>query len=467
MSDTGPSRRPAVWAAILLVACLAAVPSTQQTTRPATQPSTRPAIPADVHTPFVSVLLRDWPTWDRDGDGVLSKAEIDRAVRDPAVRGDDAAAAASLKLLTEGAAPAVHLPPLTRAYFEAYDRKLLALLRRRRLTPGAATRPAAAETATADTIDTPAAATTAPAARPAVAAARLPADWDLYFAASRARIARGGPDPWPGRLVLDHTRQGPLGDCYFVAAVGDLVARNPARVSRLATPVGGGQFRVAFPGCPAVTVGPLTDAELAISSTTAGDGVWLALLEQALGRTKSRAVAGTDDVEGVDQIRNGGSITFSIRLLSGHPAARFRFARTLEGRRAASAKWLPFLRQQLVDALDDGRMVLAGVSPPDPVTPQQAATRPALTRGTLPAVPPNVTLRHAYAVLDYDPVTDVVTFWNPHGQSFRPTGPAGLANGYPTDHGRFRVPMSQAEQFVTSFAWERPAGPETGPAPRP
>jgi hypothetical protein len=430
-------------------AVAAAVPSTRPTTAPSAWVN---------HTPFVTVLLRDWSAWDRNGDGVLSTDEIDRAVRDPNVRGADAAAAAALKLLAENKQATTPLPPLTRAYFAQYDRAALELHRRSPAVAAAATRPAAAEAATVDTVS--GAAATQPAAR----SARLPTDWDLYYLASRQRIVRGGSDPWPGRFVLDHTRQGPLGDCYFVSAVGDVIAHDPSRIAKLVTPVGDGHFRVTFPGLAPVVVGPLTDAELAISSTTAGDGVWLALLEQALGRTRGRQRAGTEDVEGVDEIRDGGSTGASITLLTGHPVSRYRFARTLEARQAASAKLLPHLRRSLIDALADGRMVLATVHPPVMPTTREAATRPALAVGTVPKFPPNITLKHAYAVLAYDPKTDVVTFWNPHGQTFHPTGPAGLANGYPTEHGRFNVPMGELQMFVTSFTIERPASPTTAPS---
>jgi len=64
-------------------------------------------------------------------------------------------------------------------------------------------------------------------------------------------------------------------------------------------------------------------------------------------------------------------------------------------------------------------------------------------------------------VLAYDAATDVVEIWNPHGQTFHPKGPAGLANGYETAHGRFKLPLAEAYSFYTSFTFELDA-----PAPR-
>ena len=60
----------------------------------------------------------------------------------------------------------------------------------------------------------------------------------------------------------------------------------------------------------------------------------------------------------------------------------------------------------------------------------------------------------------------MVEFWNPHGQSFKPKGPAGLQNGYATQYGRFQVPLSEAYRFFSSFAFELP-DPATMPATLP
>ena len=166
--------------------------------------------------------------------------------------------------------------------------------------------------------------------------------------------------------------------------------------------------------------------------------------------------------------------------------------RTLERRRATADKQLPELRRMLTSALGDGRMVLASVQPSEwPATRPastrpagaQPATRPMLARlvaaatsrpattepahvGTLPLIPPNISTKHAYAVLAYEAKTDAVTFWNPHGQTFHPKGSPGLTNGYPTDHGRFSVPLAEAHLFITFISIEQPA-PATRPTTKP
>ena len=59
-----------------------------------------PGVQPGAHTPFVTALLRDWDQIDTNKDGVLSIAEIDRAVLDPSIKGDDAALVGTLKLMS-------------------------------------------------------------------------------------------------------------------------------------------------------------------------------------------------------------------------------------------------------------------------------------------------------------------------------------------------------------------------------
>jgi hypothetical protein len=455
-------------------------------------PTTRPA-----HTPFVTVLLRDWDRWDTNHDGQLSIAEIDRAVLDPSVKGDDAAAAGTLKLLSRSTK--VTVPPLTRDYFLDYDQK--AISRLPRITA------AAAETATADTV-----ASQVPTTGPSVGTKTIPIRWDVYFMAGQKRIARGGPTTWPTKPSLDNMRQGPLGDCFLVAPIGSMLVHRPADIDQIIKRTDDGGYRVTFPTVQPFTLRPLTESELVLSSTSSGDGVWLAALEQAVGRYDEKLKASSDE-EGTDIISGGGRVASTMSLLTGHRCKSIRFATTAQRREENEARILPSLRQELVSALHDGRLIAANVTPPVlkpttqpttgpavvsavvpavvptvvPVTqPSQPTlattagpttaptTRPTgrlvLTAAMLPKIPPNITTKHSYAVVGYDPATDVVEIWNPHGQAFTPKGSPGLENGYPTVHGRFHLPLPEAYQFFTSFVFETSAPatqPTTAPAGRP
>jgi thiol-disulfide isomerase/thioredoxin/tetratricopeptide (TPR) repeat protein len=65
-----------------------------------------------------------------------------------------------------------------------------------------------------------------------------------------------------------------------------------------------------------------------------------------------------------------------------------------------------------------------------------------------------LTPKHAYALLRYDSKTDTVDLWNPHGNNFKPKGPPGLTNGYPTKDGLFTVPLDDFVQQFTGVSFE-------------
>jgi hypothetical protein len=410
------------------------------------------------HTPFVTVLLRDWDKWDTNHDGELSVAEIDRAVLDPNTQGDDAAVAGTLKLMSRS--KRVTVPPLTRDYFAQYDHEAIA--------HPIKTNAAAAENATTDT-----GASGGAAPVPAVSK-QLPINWDLYFVAGKNRIAKGG-GPWPTNFNLDHAHQGALGDCYLIATIGSMVVHNPSEVAQLVKPMTDGGYRVTIPGAEPFVLGPLTQSQLVISSTTTGQGEWLAVIEQAVGRYNEK-VKGIADDEGTDTIADGGHLDAAMSLLTGHKCTKIRLRTTIAHRQQDQSKTLPLLRKELIAAVHDNRVITASVTPPIltlPIqTPATAPTAPAapgkppalvLTPDMLPKIPPNINTKHAYAILGYDADTDMLEVWNPHGQYFTPKGPDGLQNGYKTNHGRFHIPLADAYTFFTSFVFEVDA-PATQPA---
>ena len=158
-----------------------------------------------------------------------------------------------------------------------------------------------------------------------------------------------------------------------------------------------------------------------------------------------------------------------MSLLTGHKYKRIWFATTAKRRQTEETKVLPILRKNLIAALADHRLMTASVTPPilnPPTNTVMPTTHPALTADMLPKIPPDINTSHCYAVLDYDPKTDMLEIWNPHGQTFNPKGTPGLANGYVTQHGRFHIPLADAYSFFTSFYFET-ADPATMPATSP
>jgi hypothetical protein len=262
------------------------------------------------HTPFMKVLLRNWSAWDRDGDGTLSRAEIQRAVLDPSVKGEDAAAAAALKLLSRRK---IDPPPaLTLAYFKEYDRVALSL------AP-----PSSSAAAEARTVDTAGADSPQAAAR----SAKVSCDWDLYYAASLHRIQIGGSGDQASEIQsakIEAMRQGPLGDCFFVASMGSMVVHRPELLASILVPLPDGSYRVTFPNSQPMHVQRPTDAQLAGSSISTDEGVWLAVMEQAFGKYRSMLKGHGEDVDGTDVLRLGGDSSPTIAALTGHAARRPR-----------------------------------------------------------------------------------------------------------------------------------------------
>jgi hypothetical protein len=384
------------------------------------------------HSKFVPVLMKNFDAWDTDKDGTLSAAEIDKAVLDPAVKGDDAAAAATLELLWRSAKK-LHIPPLTKAYFAAYDAKASGV--------------AVEQNAEQQTTDTVASSSANPAH------SDKGPNWDLYFAASRKRIAAAEPAAFTGHFALDKMHQGPVGDCFLVAAIGSTVGHRPAALDSLIKATDDG-YEVTFPGAAPFKMPRLTDAEFALSGSSFGKdaGAWLPVVEQAYGRLCSIRKGQSSDIEGTDIITKGGDSTQTIAALTGHDAKRIHFGRTVQDRAAHANTILPELRTALVEAIKDHRVITGGVDP-HPLTESAAGTQAAPV-GDLPAIPPAISIHHVYAIVDYDSKTDVVTIWNPHGNTFKPKGPDGLENGYTTEKGIFHLPLKEAFAFYSSFTFE-------------
>ena len=441
-------------------------------------PAKAPAGPA-TPSPFAVALARNWAAWDGDHDDTLSPDEVRRAVLDPAVHGEDAAAAAALKLGLRG--KKVACPKLTRDYFRQYAAHATAAR-------------GSDEDAADDTADPDNKGDGRNDAGPGGKSGDKdgPA-WDKLFAASRHRIgtsAGGDPTATAGPVALDRIRQGAIGDCFFVAVVGGIVNRDAASregglLRRVLTPLPGGGFRVCFAGAEPFVLPPLTDAERALGSTAGGD--LLATLEQAYGRYRHRlhATAGDADgvggekgkpdaravppsgdaVEGTDVICHGGTPSPVVAAFTGHAAKWVGFAHDAAKRQAAADKVLPQLRQRFAAAFAARKLVCgavsaapAGKATAGPDDPGDDDPTNKAGSATLPS-PPNITHDHLYAVLSYDARADTLTVWNPHGQTFQPKGPDGLANGYTTVHGVFHLPLREAYQFYGGFSFETDHGP--------
>lgn len=414
-----------------------------------------------------SIVEQRFEAWDLDHDGALSAAEIDARCVDPEVSGAEAAAVAALKRIVRS--ERYELPALTKAYLMNPP------------APGGPPRPARPEDGDADdsSIENGGLPAGDSAAKKAAAAPapRIPS-WQGAFRQSLSRIEHSDRDLFVSGAApsIDHVHQGPLGDCYFVSTVGAVVKRDAAAVTSMITPRAaeeGGGYNVTFAGSRAVVVTPLTDAELALSSTTSdrtGDGgIWLAVLEKAFGtmRMEDRPEKYTTDAA-TDAIARGGSTRATIRLMTGHTTEGIALRRKPKDSSAGADDPAPTPRRErkprragdpvgpsLVlagDADELAAKVRSGVS-------AALAANRLVTMGTGDEkLPPGISPRHAYAVLAFDAEKDTLTIWNPHGNTFpgrgRKLGEPGLENGYPTKAGVFEVPVADVAKIFRGVVIE-------------
>jgi hypothetical protein len=69
-------------------------------------------------------------------------------------------------------------------------------------------------------------------------------------------------------------------------------------------------------------------------------------------------------------------------------------------------------------------------------------------------LPKGIAHGHVFGVLGYNPVSRMVTMFNPWGNHIKPAGPSGRINGYPTQHGIFAVPLGDFVQIFNGFTYE-------------
>lgn len=388
---------------------------------------------------FAGVASASFEKWDQDGNGELSADEVDRLCVDPGVRGPEAAAAAAVKRIIRSDRYAV--PPLTLENL---------------------VRPAPPARRERDGIEEDSSRSDSPeiAVR---SAERRPPNFQASYSSSLRRITSTKRD-----LFLDETpdvdkcRQGPLGNCYFVAPIGALVHRDPSELARLVVERDDGGYDVRFRDGQSISLAPLTDAEIALSGTTGDEGLWLPVLEKAFGTLRRNASPARYTTQTpTDAIAMGGSAATTIRMLTGHQAERVvlkRRPRSTEKDAQGKPVELPpepagdladlaeRVRTKVFTALAGGRLVACGT-------------------GTEPQ-PPGISGKHAYAVIAFDAGADALTLWNPHGNTFRPKGDPGLEAGYATRAGVFTVPIDDFVRIFTGVTIETDRA-YIPPSPRP
>ncbi len=400
-------------------------------------------------TTFADVVRLKFDSWDQDRDGTLSKLELDALCISHRVQGEEAAAAAALKRVVRSGK--YEVPPLTKEVLSVAAPKASAGAKSAKTALPASSPapvPAGESERAADDADrrdsgeptqassTAATSTTSPLRKP---------NFQSSYASGLKKIRNSKRG-----LFLDETpdidacKQGPLGDCFFIAAVGAFTHRDCAALKRMFVEQQDGTVLVRFGNGQSIVVAPLSDAELALSGSTGDEGLWLPVLEKAIGSLRQDANPEKYDTEtATDAIARGGSTATMLRILTGHTTMRIALKK----------------RPRSTKKDESGNPVLEPSNPAGEHGALAVRVREALTQafahgrlatcGTMQEPQPKgIAQKHAYAVLAFDPAVDVVHLWNPHGNSHTPKGAAGLLHGYPTKAGRFSIPVTE---FVRIF----------------
>lgn len=417
----------------------------------------QPGEPARTSPKFAQVIAQRFDSWDADRNGALSADEIDVKSVDPSVKGSEAAAVATLKRFIRSG---------------KYD--LPASLTKDYLTNPPKAPVKTARASTAEREDSTETDNASPS--PAGEAKRFP-DFQVRYASCLRRIQGAKRDlAIDATPDLDQCRQGPLGSCFFLAPVGAAVHRDSGFVSSLISEKGGGGYLVKFGDGQSVELTPLTDVEVAISSSTGDEGLWLPVLEKAFGTLRKEADPDKYSMESAtDAIANGGSVSGTIRALTGHRTESISLKRRAKAMPPRMTK-----DRRTVNVEADGVTPYEAALPPglaarrvrDRVFKALGERRLVAASTAYEPQPPGINWRHAYAVLSFDRAADTLTLWNPHGNTFKPktvrgnegVDRHGLGVGYATKGGVFTVPVGE---FVRIFSTVTIEGTESVRTPPP
>jgi hypothetical protein len=338
---------------------------------------------------FADVVQQHFQAWDLNHNGQLEGQEIDTLMRKQSIQGDAAAALAVLKL-RQRRTPKSNRPDFTLTAKDCEDLDSLE--------------------------DDHSAIDPSQAAKPFHAETQFRRNRKTLETMTPRLYAGDGPD-------FSVMKQGNIGDCFFFCMTGYLASYHPNRIRRMIEERPDGNYVVKFLDGETFSVRAPTMTEMLVnnSSSSVTDGVWLCVLEEALGkrlRKKSKDPT-VHTLEPADAIASGGSSATVITLYSGHKTKSFK----LRGKQANFR--LNELRHELTVALSHGRMVGLSMDP----APNEKAKIPGLG------------YHHAYAIMDFDEKEDRVTIWNPWGTDFHPKGPEGHENGYAREHGIFHLPL--------------------------
>lgn len=350
---------------------------------------------AEKKSEFLDQVRLNFARWDADKDGVLVTHEIERAVADPQVKGLPAAAVAALRRAIRASRS---VESLSVAQIEEN------VLRRATATP------------------------------------KLLNLEDLYRA-NLERIQTARRELFVSeKPVVECVSQGRLGDCFLLATLGTVAARDPDRLKRMFRLLEDGKVEVTLGTGRKLVLDMPTDAEMCIGARNRNDGMWALLFEKAIGTIYLERQKTPRHVTPLSIIGVGGTPNVPLELLTGHAVKRTGCEDFQRGQLDAEARErkLAEVRARLAEAFREGRLIVGGTAP----------------LGGKQTIVPGLYYNHSYGVIDFNEKTDEVTFWNPFGNRYTPKGPPSLKTGFLTEHGRFTMPLADAVMWFGSFSIE-------------
>jgi hypothetical protein len=211
------------------------------------------------------------------------------------------------------------------------------------------------------------------------------------------KLCHADHDLFVGAPVATSVMQGPIGDCWLLAALIGLANRDSAAIRNLVKPAPGystSRFVVKFPNEDEQEVRRPTDGEILSLSMAKGNGLWLTVLEKAWGQIVFGSIMGLLSTTKITAADQGRALGRGIELVTGHGTDVDELFVTT----------LATTRDKLEKAFANGKIVTAGINN-DFIKDDRSGW-------------PNA---HAYAILGYDRASDRIKVRNPWGN----TGPAG------------------------------------------